>query len=73
MDPLFEVHRLNAHGLNKADRIAAAFDSCLRELVDMCPPGRELALVKTKLEEAAFFAKKSMAAQLENQETPVTA
>jgi hypothetical protein len=30
--------------------------------------GREMAIVRTKLEEAAFFAKRAMATQAENQE-----
>lgn len=66
-DPLFRVHRLNEDGLKKADEIAAAFNDCLNRLRGMCSEGREFALVKTKLEEAAFFAKKSMANVAENQ------
>ena len=66
-DPLFRVHRLNEDGLKKAEEIAAAFNNCLLALKTMCPEGREFSIVKTKLEEAAFFAKKSMTNVEENQ------
>lgn len=70
MNKEFAVHMLNDDGKAKAAKIADAFDTLLNTLtgVDaatsdqvLCPPGRELALVKTKLEEACFFAKKAMA------------
>lgn len=67
-DPLFEVHRLNAAGMLKAEEIASTFDNCLHALRLLCPEGREFAIVKTKLEEAAFFAKKAMANQKDNQQ-----
>ncbi len=57
----FQVHMLNDAGKAKAKIIAETFDACLDKLVEVCPAGRELALVKTKLEEACFFAKKAMA------------
>lgn len=68
MNKEFAVHMLNEVGKAKATKIALSFDRLLNELslpdggADApCPPGRELALVKTKLEEACFFAKKAMA------------
>jgi hypothetical protein len=61
MDGAFQVHRLNENGMEKAQKIAQAFDTLLDELHTHCHDGREFALVKTKLEEACFFAKKSMA------------
>jgi hypothetical protein len=73
MDPLFSVHRLNEEGLQSAADIASIFDECLQRLKSFCPDGRELSIVRTKLEEAAFFAKKSMANVPENQELPVPA
>ena len=73
MDPLFQVHRLNADGMKKAEVIAGTFTDCLYTLATVCPTGREFSIARTKLEEAAFFAKKAMASQPENQETPVTA
>ena len=63
----FEVHRLNETGLFRAKEIANAFDQLLTVLTKTCPVGRELSIVRTKLEEACFFAKKSMANKAENQ------
>lgn len=69
MDPLFQVYRLNEQGLDRAGRIAEAFDGLLSILYGMCPVNtREFSLVKTKLEEACFFAKKSIANLVDNQQ-----
>ncbi len=62
----FQVHMLNEEGKTKAKAIAEAFDECLYRLEQLCPVGRELAITKTKLEEACFFAKKAMASAPEN-------
>jgi len=61
MNKEFAVHMLNDDGKAKSAQIAEAFDECLEKLLVLCPAGRELALVRTKLEEASFFAKKAMA------------
>lgn len=61
MRPQFKVHMLNDIGKQKAKEIAEDFDQLLAALEGKCPDGRELAIVRTKLEEACFFAKKSMA------------
>lgn len=75
MNKEFQVHMLNDTGKKKAARIAKAFDRLLTELTmplesgdgpPICPTGRELAITKTKLEEACFFAKKAMASAPEN-------
>ncbi len=63
MDKAFEVHMLTEDGKAKAKEIAEGFDSLLTKLTGIVPQGRELAIVKTKLEEACFFAKKGMAEQ----------
>lgn len=57
----FQVHKLNQSGLAKANQIAGAFDTLLGQLEGLCPEGREFSIVKTKLEEASFFAKKAVA------------
>jgi hypothetical protein len=67
MNGAFAVHMLNEIGKGKARNIAEAFDILLVKLEADCPPGRELAITKTKLEEACFFARKAMAADPENQ------
>lgn len=67
MDPLFEVHMLNDTGKPKAKQIAEIFDKCLADLSGIIPAGREMAIVKTHMETACFFAKKAMANQPENQ------
>jgi hypothetical protein len=69
VDTAFEVHKLNATGIEKAKTIAKLFDELLATLSDECrAEGREFALVRTKLEEACFFAKKAMAKNPLNQE-----
>lgn len=67
--PEFAVHMLNEEGIEKAKIIAYLFDCLLTELCEkgFCYPARELAIVKTKLEEACFFAKKAMAINKCNQ------
>lgn len=66
----FEVHRLNEMGMSRASLIAKAFETCLNDVEGLCVDGdgRCLALVRTKLEEACFFAKKAMASHPGNQE-----
>lgn len=67
MNPEFEVHLLNDTGITNAKAIAAVFDTALDQLKALCPEGREFSIVKTKLEEASFFAKKGMAKHTSNQ------
>jgi len=68
MNVEFKVHRLTEKGLAKAQRLAENFDRLLTELQADIPNGRYLAIVKTKLEEACFFAKKGIAELPENQQ-----
>jgi hypothetical protein len=73
MNALFSVHLLNEQGKQKAGQLAHAFDDLLdvvEKVVGIGPTGstREMAIVRTKLEEACFFAKKAMAVQPINQE-----
>lgn len=70
----FSTHMLNEQGKKKAAQIAEDFDNLLRYLHVTCfglgdkeTEGREWSLVKTKLEEACFYAKKAMAINHTNQ------
>lgn len=67
MNKEFAVHKLNEAGFEKVNATASAFDVLLETLKSFCNESREFSITKTKLEEAAFFAKKSIAAQPENQ------
>jgi hypothetical protein len=64
----FEVHVLNEAGLDKAKAIADIFSVALNAIEMLVPPGRERAVVTTKLQEAAFFAKRGMANVTSNQQ-----
>lgn len=68
--PEFAVHRLNEIGLVRAALIADDFSTLLTNLEARGLAGRDLALVKTKLEWACFVAKRSMASVAENQAAP---
>lgn len=63
----FDVHRLNAVGLQRCDVIAEDFDTLLADIEKHVPAGRERALVVTKLQEACFWAKRAIAVREENQ------
>lgn len=69
MNDLFKFHKLNEEGQDKGRAIARDFSelvAALENVVDV--NSREWAIAKTKLEEAAFFTKKSMAIVKGNQE-----
>ncbi len=61
MNKEFKVHILNEVGIERACAVAVDFDVLLEQLKDYVPEGREFSIVKTKLEEACFFAKKAIA------------
>lgn len=68
MNPLFEVHMLNEQGKELAKAIAGEFHGFLCSLEGMIgQEWREMSIVRIKLEEACFFAKKAMANQEKNQ------
>lgn len=64
---MFEVHKLNDTGMHLAKVIQTAFEAFLHNLEMTCgKDGREMEIVRTKLEEASFFAKRAMAMQSQN-------
>ncbi len=67
MNKEFEVHLLNDLGISKAKNLVIEFDNLLSNLLLLIPAGRELSIVRTKLEEACFFAKKGVANDVANQ------
>lgn len=76
MNAEFQVHSLNPKGVEKAKGIAVAFDELLEKLFTLASQedktvapvrSREMSIVRLKLEEASFFAKKAMANLKENQ------
>lgn len=64
----FQVHKLNEAGLAKATQLAEDFSELLAKIEEKCPPSRERSLVVTKLQEASFWAKRSIAVLPDNQE-----
>jgi hypothetical protein len=61
LHPAFQVHRLSAEGLARAEELAERFDALLTFITEHVEPTREYSLAVTKLEEASFYAKKALA------------
>ena len=65
---LFKVNRLNEDGMKKADDIAAVFNMAYERLAAICPTeSSQFKTAEQKLEEACFYAKKSVASLVKNQ------
>lgn len=70
IDPLFHPHTLNAKGAEVVTKIPIAFTKLLAELDDLLPKNcREVQLVRTKLQEACFFANRAAALDPDNQQS----
>ncbi len=66
----FQVHRLNDEGMARANDLARLFSEFLSGVeCHTGTEGRDVAIVRTKLQEASFYAKRAMASHVENQET----
>lgn len=63
----FKAFHLSDHGIEKSVAIGEIFSNALDALEKLVPPGRERALLVTKLQEAASWAKRGMAMDLVNQ------
>ena len=61
INPLFSSVQLNTEGLMKVNNIRVAFTQLLDELESILPGNsREISIIKTKLEEASFYAVKAV-------------
>lgn len=66
----FTVRMLNERGTALAADVAEVFSDVLTKLEAIVPQGRERALVVTKMQEAAFFAKRGIALDPANHQPP---
>lgn len=66
----FRSHKSNAEGIKNMDAIRSALTTVAMSISSLCPEGRELALARTKLEEAMFWANAAIARQGEDYEVP---
>lgn len=58
----FEVNKVNDEGMAVMDQIAILFDNLLNAIESIqSEDSQEISIVRTKLQEACFFAKKSIA------------
>lgn len=60
INPLFSTTKLNEDGVAKATCIREGFNALLILLEDNLPVSREFSIVRTKLEEASFYAIKAL-------------
>jgi hypothetical protein len=69
----FKVHILNEDGIARASSLAEEFSRTLNAVETISgTDGREMALVRTHLQLASFYAKRAMASRPENQrEVPI--
>ena len=61
INPLFSTTPLSTEGMEKYVAISEAFTKLVSELEELLPGNsREVSIVRTKLEEASFYAKKAL-------------
>ena len=58
---LFDTHVLNEKGFKEVEKYKSALSLSINECLSLMPEGREKAIFKTKIEEAAFFGTKAIA------------
>ncbi len=68
--PEFQAHRMNEHGRQLANAVSEVFTEALNKLDGLLGghQSRERSHVVTKLQEAAFWARRGVAVQLSNQQ-----
>ena len=67
VNPEFETHKLNVRGVEMVNFLSEKFNDLLNEVqFVLSPEGREIEIVRQKLEEACFFARKGASKQPEN-------
>lgn len=65
--PEFQYHELNQTGIDACTKLRAAFTELLTTVEATIPPGRERALVVTKLQEACNWAVRGAAIHPDHQ------
>jgi hypothetical protein len=65
MNTLFNSRKLSSKGVEDVAVVENLFSKLLDSLLVLCPEGRELSIVKTKLEEASMYAKKAISLRKE--------
>lgn len=58
--PLFRSHKVNEAGVRMIEHVRADFSALVASLEEAVGGGRELAIVRTKLEEACMFSIKAI-------------
>lgn len=63
----FRSHLLNDQGIAVCNSVSIKFHELLLFVQAVAGESREMSIVRTKLEEACFFAKKAVAVRADNQ------
>ena len=60
---MFHTYLLNDTGLEQTKAMKSKLQAAVNEVLEMIPEGREKAIFKTKVEEAAFFVTRAIASK----------
>lgn len=63
---MFETHILNETGFREVKKAKTILSIAVDQALELMPDGREKSVFKTKIEEAMFFATKSIAGKTGN-------
>jgi len=63
---MFATHKLNDNGFAEVRKMKVTLATAVSEVLTQLPDGREKSIFLTKIEEAVFFAAKSLAQKDEN-------